>query len=85
MRHPFKNLKLKMAIIESGIQQAKLAEAIGTSPSQVSRWVRGHNVPTPETLCAILRAIGWSDERISELRLVDFYPLEDKNGGNTHN
>jgi transcriptional regulator with XRE-family HTH domain len=43
----------------AGLTQARLATALGTTQSVVSRWERGHDVPRADTLVAILRACGY--------------------------
>jgi len=43
----------------AGLSQAQLAAELGTTQSVISRWERGHDVPRPDTLAAILRACGY--------------------------
>ena len=42
----------------AGLTQARLAEAIGTTQSVISRWERGHEEPRLTSLAAVLGACG---------------------------
>jgi transcriptional regulator with XRE-family HTH domain len=44
---------------EAGLSQTRLAAALGTTQSVVSRWERGHDTPRADTLAAIMRACGY--------------------------
>ena len=50
---------VREARTRAGLSQAKLAAAIGTTQSVVSRWERGHDTPRADTLATILRACGY--------------------------
>lgn len=43
-------------------QSNKLAETIGVAPSALSNWLNGYNVPKPENIVAIARALGCDSE-----------------------
>jgi len=50
--------KLKAAVLETGIEQAAIAEAIGVSVAQVSRLLSGKRrlrIETAEAILAVLR------------------------------
>lgn len=51
-------LKILRAIREEGISQKELAERLSVSPQQVSKWVKGKENFTIETLTRIEGALG---------------------------
>lgn len=51
-------LKILRAIREDGISQKELAQRLSVSPQQVSKWVKGKENFTIETLTRIERALG---------------------------
>lgn len=49
---------LKMALVEKGMKQCQLADAIGVSYHTVSHFARGQKKPGLETLIKIANALG---------------------------
>ena len=50
--------KLKLAMLESGLNQVALAKKLGLKPASVSQWFTGKNNPKMETVDKIARATG---------------------------
>ena len=50
--------RIAMAIQESGYSQKDIAAEMGVSPSVVSRWVRGHQIPDVYELIQLADATG---------------------------
>lgn len=48
--------KLKLAMLESGLNQTKLAKKLGLAPNAVSRWLLGQNNPKLSTLENVAKA-----------------------------
>lgn len=48
--------KLKLAMLESGLNQVSLAKKLGLKPASVSQWFTGKNNPKMETVNKIARA-----------------------------
>jgi len=48
----------------AGLTQARLANAIGTSQSVISRWERGADAPRVDTLVRILQACGFEPDLV---------------------
>lgn len=71
----FNHLKLSGAIAESGKLQNEIAAALDVHYNTISAWATGQRSPRPGDLYRCLRVIGWTDERIADLRMTDFYPL----------
>ncbi len=71
----FNHLKLAGAIAESGKMQKDIAAALDVHYNTVSAWATGQRAPRPGDLSHVLRFIGWTDEQIVNLKLVEFYPL----------
>ena len=71
----FNHLKLAGAVAESGKKQKEIAAALDVHYNTISAWVTGQRAPLPGDLSHVLRFIGWTDEQIADLRMVDFYPL----------
>lgn len=53
--------------------QANLARAMGVTPQAVNAYLRRE--PHPTTLAAILRALGYTEEQIQDVRLGEFYSI----------
>jgi transcriptional regulator with XRE-family HTH domain len=75
MKATFNHLQLKSVIAGSGKNHTEIHGALGIHRNTLSQWVRGIATPSPSDLYRVLRAAGWTDERIAGLRLVEFYPL----------
>lgn len=71
----FNHLKLASIIAENGVLQRDLAGALGVHYNTISAWVTGARTPLPSDLYSILMVLGWSDERIARVLMVDFYPI----------
>lgn len=61
--------RIRMRRAELGISQLALAFAVGTSPTQISRYERGENDPTGTVLIALSKALNTSADYL--LGLVD--------------
>lgn len=59
----------------AGFSQERLAEAVGVERSTVMRWERGETRPQPWARPKLARALGISDQALSELlgESTDFY------------
>jgi transcriptional regulator with XRE-family HTH domain len=51
----------------AGFSQERLAEAVGVERTTVMRWERGETCPQPWARPKLARALGISDEALSEL------------------
>lgn len=49
---------IKAILEEKGMEQKDLAQAIGVSPSSVSRWISGEKMPRASSIDAICKALG---------------------------
>ncbi len=58
--------RLKRLRIQKGVTQKNFADALNVSPSAVSKWENGQNVPDMEMLLAIARYYGKSLEELLE-------------------
>ena len=75
MKTPFNHMRLKLAIVGSGHTQKDIHDKIGIHRNTISQWVRGIATPSPDDLYRVLSACEYTQEQISDLRMVDFYPL----------
>lgn len=75
-KHQFNHSKLAGVIAESGKKQNEISNALGIHYNTVSAWVNGRRYLEPDRLYRVLRLVGWSNEQISGLRMIDFYPVE---------
>ena len=52
------------ARMAAGMTQERLAEAVGCLRKDISRWERGHHVPSGTTLAKIAKALGCTIEEL---------------------
>jgi transcriptional regulator with XRE-family HTH domain len=57
-RNKMFGLKLKRAIVTSGLTQVEFAEKMGLTPSRLSNYVTGTRLPDFFTICDICRCLG---------------------------
>ena len=50
--------RLKLAMMESNLNQLELSKKIGASKAAVSQYISGKNIPNPERMAAIANATG---------------------------
>lgn len=62
------------------MSQADLARAMGVTPQAVNAYLRRE--PHPTTLAAILRALGYTEAQLQNVRLVEFYDITPDTSGN---
>ena len=55
---------LTQARMAAGMTQGQLAEAVGCTQKDISRWERGHNAPNAANLARIAQALGCSMEQL---------------------
>ena len=61
------------------MSQADLARAMGVTPQAVNAYLRRE--PHPTTLAAILRAIGYTEAQLQDVRLGEFYDIAQEAAG----
>lgn len=68
---------LRRIMFLTGIRQVDLADRIGVNKGNVSRWVKGENIPYGENLAKLAAALGVSVDVLlgeKELTYADFLP-----------
>lgn len=63
--------RLKGLLVESGIKQKELANAIGTTEAAVCRYVKGKRVPQGATMTRIAKVLGVPVEYLMPTRVED--------------
>jgi DNA-binding XRE family transcriptional regulator len=69
--------RLRRARDEAGLTQVELAEALGVSPSTVSRWENGKGAPHPWVVRRFMKPLG--PEAASELATLAMQAMQDGN------
>ncbi|HEV7535717.1 MAG TPA: helix-turn-helix transcriptional regulator, partial [Acidimicrobiia bacterium] len=67
---------LRETLALQGVAKAELARRVGASPSAVSNWTIGRDVPGPRTVFAVEAALGLSGGYLS--RLLGYGPCGDR-------
>lgn len=62
------------------MSQADLARAMGVTPQAVNAYF--NRQPHPTTLADILRALGYTEAQIQDVRLGEFYNITPEASGN---
>lgn len=65
---------LAAALREADVNGRALGEALGLSPSSVSKWLRGKTTPAPETLARLEKIVGQEPGSLS--RTLGYVPAE---------
>ena len=78
MHTNFNSDRLRGIIAESKYSQIELANMMGLHRNTVSQWCRHIATPTPDKLVELLHLIGWSDQKIANMPLGEFYTLDRK-------
>lgn len=55
---------LKMAIVASGMRAYQVADEIGRSEPEMSRWASGRRIPPPEIQVALSKVLGETVEHL---------------------
>ena len=65
---------LAAALREADVNGRGMAEALGLSPSSVSKWLRGKTTPAPEALARLEKLVGQEPGSLS--RTLGYVPAE---------
>lgn len=73
--------RLEILLKEKQMTKADLAQAMGVTPQAVSSNLRSRHI-RPTKLAAILRALGYTEAQLQDVRLVEFYDITPDTSGN---
>lgn len=68
--------RLKLAMIESNLNQLELSKKIGASKAAVSQYLSGKNAPSPERIAAMANATGTTMEYLLGQTELQIEPIE---------